>query len=399
LQGIAMSEYQYYEFRTIDKPLDESEIDELRDLSSRAVITSTSFTNTYNYGDFRGDPNALMDRYFDAFVYVANWGTRRLMFRIPRQFLDAEAAEDYCTDTDENALSLKAKKNHVVLEFSSEDEDSEWTDGEPWMPSLVALRDEIMRGDLRALYLGWLASLWLGDRDDDDPEAAQLEPPVPPGLSKLSTPLRSLAEFLRIDDALIEAAAQGSEGEAPAEPSRYEFARWVKKLPTEDKDDCLMRLIDGERDILILAELSRRFREDTAPKGARPKSGAKKRMVAQLLEVRDNLAAERNRTAAEKAAREKAERDRKRNEERARHLDQLALREAETWREIGKLLSTTLPKNYDRAVELLVDLRDLARRDGHVPETEKRIQKLREDHRNKPSLLKRLDREKLGSQA
>jgi len=24
-----------------------------------------------------------MDRYFDAFVYVANWGTNRLMIRIP----------------------------------------------------------------------------------------------------------------------------------------------------------------------------------------------------------------------------------------------------------------------------------------------------------------------------
>ncbi len=391
-----MSEYQYYEFRAIDRPLDEDEIDELRHLSSRAEITATSFTNTYNYGDFRGDPETLMNRYFDAFVYVANWGTRQLMFRIPRRFLDVETAEAYCIDTDENRLSLKAHKDHVVLEFFSQEDGGEWTDGEPWMPSLVSLRDEIMRGDLRALYLGWLASHCWSDPDDDDPKLAQLEPPVPPGLSKLSTPLRSLAEFLRIDDDLIEAAAQGTEGEAPAEPSRYEFARWVKKLPTEDKDDCLMRLIDGDRDILILAELSRKFREDTTPKGARPKSGAGRRTVAQLLEVRNNLAAERKRTAAEKAAHEKAERDRKKAEERARHLDQLARREAETWRDVGKLLATTVPKNYDRAIELLVDLRDLARRDGRVPEVEERIRELRLDHHKKPSLMKRFDQEKLG---
>ena len=69
-----MSEYQYYEFRAIDRPLDEDQIDELRELSSRAEITATSFTNTYNYGDFRGKPLALMDRYFDAFVYVAPKG-------------------------------------------------------------------------------------------------------------------------------------------------------------------------------------------------------------------------------------------------------------------------------------------------------------------------------------
>ena len=88
-----MSEYQYYEFRSIDRPLTRGEMDELRTLSTRAEITPTSFTNTYHWGDFKGDPNQLMNRYFDAFVYVANWGTHRLMFRIPRRFLDVAAAK------------------------------------------------------------------------------------------------------------------------------------------------------------------------------------------------------------------------------------------------------------------------------------------------------------------
>src|SRR5206468_181485 len=107
------------EFRAIDRPLDQEEMDELRGLSSRAEITPTSFTNTYNWGDFRGDPRALMERYFDAFVYVANWGTRRLMFRIPRRFLDVAAASAY---GDGEALSLQAQHEHVLLEFSSDDE-------------------------------------------------------------------------------------------------------------------------------------------------------------------------------------------------------------------------------------------------------------------------------------
>src|SRR5438105_15736304 len=87
-----MSEYQYYEFRTIDRPLKQREMDDLRELSTRAEITPTSFTNTYNFGNFRGRPETLMERYFDAFVYVANWGTNRLMFRIPRRFIDVKAA-------------------------------------------------------------------------------------------------------------------------------------------------------------------------------------------------------------------------------------------------------------------------------------------------------------------
>ena len=133
-----MSEYQYYEFRAIDKPLDNDEIDELRSLSSRAEITSTSLTNEYNYGSFRGNPENLMSKYFDAFVYVANWGTHRLMFRFPRRLFDFQRAAAYCEG---QALKIADKKDFVLLEFTSEEEGgSGWVDGKPWMRSLLSLR-------------------------------------------------------------------------------------------------------------------------------------------------------------------------------------------------------------------------------------------------------------------
>jgi hypothetical protein len=65
-----VSEYQYYEFRTIDRTLAEAEVDAMRSISSRAKITSTSFTNHYEWGDLKADPFRLLERYFDAFVYV-----------------------------------------------------------------------------------------------------------------------------------------------------------------------------------------------------------------------------------------------------------------------------------------------------------------------------------------
>jgi hypothetical protein len=71
-----MSEYQYYEFRAVDRPLSKQEMGALRAISSRAEIAPTSFVNTHNWGDFKGNPDALMKKYFDAFVYVANWGTQ-----------------------------------------------------------------------------------------------------------------------------------------------------------------------------------------------------------------------------------------------------------------------------------------------------------------------------------
>ena len=173
-----MSEYQYYEFRAIDRPLDQQADGRAPRLSTRAEITPTSFTNSYHWGDFKGKPSALMDRYFDAFVYVANWGTHRLMLRIPRGFLDVDIVQAYC---DGEVVSLTAGKEHVVIEFSSQDESGdEWTEGEHWMPSLVSIRDELMRGDLRALYLGWLASLPARGWDDEDVDDDEREPPSLP---------------------------------------------------------------------------------------------------------------------------------------------------------------------------------------------------------------------------
>lgn len=52
-----MSDYQYFEFQALDRPLTEREIRELRTYSSRATITRTHFVNHYEWGDFKGDPS------------------------------------------------------------------------------------------------------------------------------------------------------------------------------------------------------------------------------------------------------------------------------------------------------------------------------------------------------
>lgn len=78
-----MSEYQYFEFQAVDRPLTAREMRELRAYSTRATITATRFVNHYDWGDFKGDPTVWMEKYFDAFLYVANPGIRWLMLRFP----------------------------------------------------------------------------------------------------------------------------------------------------------------------------------------------------------------------------------------------------------------------------------------------------------------------------
>ena len=122
-----MSEYQYYEFQALDKPLDERALRYLRRVSSRASITTTSFVNVYNYGDLKADPEALVGKYFDAFLYVANWGAYQLMFRFPPTKVDVKALTPYCVD---DALSLTTRGRSVILHFSAEEEGADWVSGE-----------------------------------------------------------------------------------------------------------------------------------------------------------------------------------------------------------------------------------------------------------------------------
>lgn len=63
-----MSEYQYYEFQAIDRDLTDKEMSELRAFSTRADITPNSFVNEYAWGNFKGDENLWMEKYFDAFL-------------------------------------------------------------------------------------------------------------------------------------------------------------------------------------------------------------------------------------------------------------------------------------------------------------------------------------------
>ncbi len=373
-----MSTYQYYEFQAIDRPLTAKEMSELRTYSSRARISPTSFVVDYAWGSFKGDEEAWMEKYFDAHLYLANWGTRVLKLRLPSRLLDAEAAKACCGG---GSAVVRMKSGKAILTFVSEDEGGgEWIDGEGHLLSLMSVRAELARGDLRALYLGWLLRAQTGELDDDD-----AEPPVPPGLGRLSGSLESLAEFMRIDEDLLHVAAEASPPMVEAGLDRNEVRRWVGKLPAKEKDVLITNLMVGA-DQAHIAELLQRFLKEQAGTGGTKTTG---RTVSQLLRAAEDYTVERERLEAKKRAKEKARREREAALVRRKHLDSLAGSEVKLWAEVEGLVSTKQPKNYDQAVRILVDLRDLAAR-GKGGDFRLRIEVLRQNHARKPSFIERL---------
>ena len=374
-----MSEYQYYEFQAIDRPLSEREMRTLRSYSTRARITPTSFVNHYDWGDFKGDEDAWMEKYFDAFLYVANWGTHVLKLRLPSKVLPLKIAQQYCPG---GSVSVREKAGNVIITFVSECEpEGDFDTGEGWLASLVPIRAEIARGDLRALYLGWLLCV-----QTEELRGADREPPVPAGLNELSASLHSLVDFLRIDDHLLAAAAETSGDVTDESADREGLSRWVAELQTQEKDQLLVALMRGEGSH-VGAELLARFRRERHPVDAGGTSSQEGpgRAVKELLEG----AEERRGLAAKKAAEERARRERAATAARVKYLDGLAGREPTLWARVERLIAEKLPKSYDEAVKLLLDLRDLAARKGKG-DFRQRIEALCAAHARKLTFIDRL---------
>ncbi|HVA46211.1 MAG TPA: hypothetical protein VNH11_07545 [Pirellulales bacterium] len=371
-----MSEYQYYEFAAIDRPLTEKEMDELGELSSRAEITPTSFTNVYHFGNFRGNPRKMMEKYFDFFVYVANWGTYHTMIRVPKWALDRKQLKPYI---DGEVVSLHEAGDNLIVEFVAQEEPGDWVEGAACLPSLRPVRDALLAGDLRPFYLGWLRAVVQGSVDDEE-----VEPPVPPGLGKLSPALQSLADFLVIGIDLIAAAAEGNqETAAPAGSSQRDFAAWTAALGDRDKNAWLLELLLGDG-AKARSEALKAFHES---KAKAPAAGARSfkqpgRTVAELLATAERL--REARLAHERQRAEKAKAD-----ARKKHLDALADREAAAWKEVDALLSASTAKKHATAMTLLNDLRDVAARRGRIDEAQQRIEHYRRRFARRHSLMRR----------
>ena len=379
-----MSEYQYYEFQALDRPLTQEQMSELRAVSSRAQITPHSFVNEYNWGSFKGRPDQWMERYFDAYLYFANWGSRRLMLRLPTKLLDRETVESYCEG---ESLSCWQKDDHTIFSFDTELEDFEWDEESISLASLIPIRTDLMRGDYRALYLGWLLAVQCKEVDEEG-----LEPPVPTGLGNLHGSLDCLAEFLVIDRNLIATAAESSPDEPLVALSKTQIDEWVRSLPSADKDAIVARLIDGDDPHLSAEVRQRAIREIS--RGVR--SDKRSARTAGAIYARAaTLAAERKKKEAEERAREIARRERAEAEARKKRLESLAGRENDLWATVDRLIATKQPKRYDQAVSLVQDLRDLAESQGKGRDFKSRMGALQHQNSGKSTLIERFRKAKL----
>ncbi len=374
-----MGEYQYYEFQALDKPLSPQAQAEMRSLSSRVHLTATSASFVYHYGSFRGNAESVLASHFDAMLYIANWGTRQLMFRFPAAAIPAEVMKTYqCADS----LEWSRRGEYVLLNIAlnPEEPDSGWIDGEGMLTPIVQVRQDILHGDYRALYIAWLAiaanaasdfeydearDVAFNDEDDeadyeDDDEEDLIEPPIPPNLHSLTPGVTALMEFFELDPDVVASAAEASpEVQKPDE----DLILHLDRLTSQEKDDFLKRLLQGEQHLHIA--LSRRLREASGIGTTTPETLGR-RSIHQIAANAETLRQQRlDRERQQEAAR------------RRKHLETVAGQETRLWAQIPALIEQKQASAYDSAVAILKDLQELAMLQERLSEFQAKVAILR----------------------
>jgi hypothetical protein len=377
-----MSEYQYYEFQAIDRPLGPKEQAALRAISTRARITSTSFTNTYEWGDLKANPLNLLARYFDVFLYLANWNTRRLALRLPSRLVDMAELRSYAIS--DELVTIERHGEHVLVDISVDEVETEdWEDGSGRLAGLAPLRAALLEDDHSLFLLLWLIGVerrWVADN-------AQAPIACP---DHLPVAIAALGDFLGVDTDLIAVAfSQSKPGvpESSGSPER-DIETAIRALSEVERMSFLIRLHQGN-DPHLGAELRRRC-ADAGGDRSEPRTDGRWLTAGKLRLAAGQVAEARKRHQADQAAAEQRRRAVAEAAERKRRLNALSSRGEAAWHDVDDLIELRNAPAYDKATALLLDLAAIADTSGRRADFERNLEGLAKRHERKGQLIRRL---------
>ena len=372
-----MSEFQMVAFRAIDGPVSDKDMEYMGKQSSRAEMTPWSFDNEYEYSQFHGDAEEMLRRGYDLHVDYTNYGVRTLLIRLPHGFPNPKAAAPY---TGPEFIEFKKDKHGPggILSISPfiECPDVEYLDDfEELVERLIPLREEVLGGDLRPLYLAHLA---LACDDNHDPEETT-EGPVPAGLNELTDAQQALAEFYGLSDFLISAAGRDSPDVPAQNDSKKLLAEWIKQQPESNRNEWLCQLISDPA-AAVRWKIVEQFRgSKAAPAWPTIVLG---RTIAALQSVAEDLFRKSKQRKEKTAARQ-----------RAKKFADLAADPVPTLKETEQLALERSRESFDKIAVLLADLREAVRGTPHAGIAEVQAHKLRELHPTLGKLVAALRRQ------
>jgi hypothetical protein len=302
----------------------------------RAAITEWEFTLNCLSGEFRADARRMLRRGYDIHLDNVSDGARRLMIRLPaglpcdRPTFDAFCIKDFML------WHADKKGKGGILEIKPEPDAGGYLDNlydvNELLPEIAPVREQLIGGDLRPLYIAWLAGA------SDDPS---LEPPVPAGLGQRTTALETMAYFFAISEALLDAAAERSPP-LPATHAGGAIQAWIAEQPADELRELVRRFL--EEDAAVTRAATRAHIRDRAGVATWPMADPA-RTGAQLYELQGVLVKQER--LRDKQSREAARRHR---------LADMAADPQPVIAQIEKMLKVRSEKNCRQAIEQLEEL-------------------------------------------
>jgi hypothetical protein len=297
----------------------------------------------------------------------------------PKDAISSETLKPYLRGGEryKDTLTVKTIGNRCIIYWErNEEEGWGWTEGKGLLEQLIGVREELMRGDYRGLFLGWLADF---DPDEwrDPKDSAVVMPPIPAGLDHLSPALAALIKHFPVDrDALAGAAGLSQ----VSEPERIPLTAVLDRLSTSEMRDLLARVAEGGG-AGVMTELNRL----TYPRVHTPAGQAMRctDFAAKIIEAREGR---RKKETAAVAA--------KRQREAARHKQHLAsvMQRAESiWTGLDPLMDQKIAPAYDQAAAQLQELCDAYVQAGDSGGFQQKLTAFRVRYSNRPAMLRRIE--------
>jgi hypothetical protein len=296
----------------------------------------------------------LLRHGYDVFLHYANFGVRTAAFRLPAglPFLKSLSSQYIGIGELRWERDRKGKAGFVSLNPYREPGEIEgiWNPAE-CMDAMVEVRNRLVAGDLRVLYLLWLCAAM----DDQSVSPDIVGPSVPGGLAECVEAFGPFMEFFGLDPLLLIAASEGSP-EAPNQPTYDQQCReWVETLSGVESKRLLYRFLMEDANA-IKAEMTAAIR-CCAGSAAWP-TVSLGRSLHMLLDRTELIRADRDAKEQKKrqaaAKREAAKKERER-QNRMREM----VKTPKTWlNEATQLVDARGTANYRAAAEILADLRE-----------------------------------------
>lgn len=357
-----MNELEIHRFRTVERDLTAAEQKEIDTWSSRFSPTATGVDYVYEYGSFRKEREEVFIKYFDAMLFADRWNTTQLMFRFPANLVNWEELTAFTNVIELKHLDFRKEGDFVIMDLQLSEEEGyrEWMIAENYsLDPILRLREEIINGDYRTLYLAWLViEEWRHLYEEEgwyevEGEEDRILPPVPANLKHLHSAHQDLIRMFGLNEHLVSAAATVS-FDSLQEPA---YQQLIDDLPLDEKNNFLWQLAKGEKRLTL--KLRRRLEElsDDNKNLAYGKS-----LDWEVLKQR----AEEEKLAAEKAKKE-AER-----QAHIKKMKELQPQQEKFWKQIPEEFSRQIASSYDRGTDLLVDLKAVAIFENKLAAFEKR---------------------------